>query len=103
MTSWQEMVEDSNISGWKILFVFLKENRKFFFVLLKKGKDKTLLGIEEVVSYVNSQDNSYTKQILIIMELKEKYNGNKMPVIVSMKHETYQQFPRDIISQYNFC
>ena len=27
----------------------------------------------------------------------------KMPVIVSMKHETYQQFPRDIISQYNFC
>ena len=103
MTSWQEMVEDSNILGWKILFVFLKENRKFFFVLLKKGKDKTLLGIEEVVSYVNSQDNSYTKQILIIMELKEKYNGNKMPVIVSMKHETYQQFPRDIISPYNFC
>ena len=71
--------------------------------MLKKGKDKTLLGIEEVVSYVNSQDNSYTKQILIIMELKEKYNGNKMPVIVSMKHETYQQFPRDIISPYNFC
>ena len=71
------MVEDSNISGWKILFVFLKKIENSFFVLLKKGKDKTLLGIEEVVSYVNSQDNSYTKQILIIMELKEKYNGNK--------------------------
>ena len=42
-----------------------------------KGKDKILLGIEEAVSYVNFQDNSYTKQILIIMELKEKYNSNK--------------------------
>ena len=43
----------------------------------RKGKNKTLLGKKEVVPYVNSQDNSYTKQILIIMELKEKYNGNK--------------------------
>ena len=74
MTSWQEMVEDSNISEWKI---FIQENTSLGMFCWIKGKDKTLLGIKEVVPYVNSQDNSYTKQILIIMELKEKNNGNK--------------------------
>lgn len=75
MTSWQEMVEDSNILGWKnVIWIYLRKYKMFSWI---KGKDKTLLGIEEAVSYVNSQDNSYTKQILIIMELEEKYNGNK--------------------------
>ena len=59
----------------KILFGFISRKYKMFSWI--KGKDKILLGIEEAVSYVNFQDNSYTKQILIIMELKEKYNSNK--------------------------
>ena len=73
------MVEDSNISEWKIiLFGFYSRKYKSLGMFCWiKGKDKTLLRIKEVDPYVNSQDNSYTKQILIKMELKEKNNGNK--------------------------